>query len=141
MRRSWSSRLYAAVLAMWFVVSIVAEPVSMGGSMAGMSMPAMNMTAGNMSMNDMPMTGMDMSRSATNPDEAPVQDNESANCSQHDCCCSAFSPSLLTPQAALSWIPEHVIDQAAPPRGEIVTYTEGQLLLPFANGPPNTVSA
>ena len=161
MRRSWWSRFASTLLAMWFVVSIVAEPASLSGSsmpMPGMAMGAMtgqSMSSAQMAAmitaethGDTPRgvavqsassTGVQNVDASARSDKTPANDSDSSNCKQHDCCCSALSPSLLTPQASLAWIPEHVIDQATPYAGESVSYTEGQLLLPFANGPPNVV--
>ncbi|MEP6834203.1 MAG: hypothetical protein ABJB74_12455, partial [Gemmatimonas sp.] len=71
----------------------------------------------------------------------PAKSNTPAECDQHDCCCSALSPISLMPVATFSWLPDHVVNEEPPQSGDQVVHADGQLLLPFANGPPRTVSA
>jgi hypothetical protein len=146
------------MLAMWFVVSVVVAPASMSASMMGMSgmsmqdMPGMSMQdMPGMSMQDMPgqgMSGNGMSSdgmsgsavtSAATSNKVPDKKSDTPSCEHHDCCCSALSLLLSTPQSAIAWVPEHIIGKATPYFVNNVSHTEGQLLLPFANGPPKTV--
>lgn len=159
MRRSWPSRLVSVLLAVWLVVGVVAEPITMPGAgmvgmgmnMQGMSMAGMDMSV--MSMSGMDVSGMDMSStdaSGMNRSGASIpasneqkqnDKNDSKECRQHECCCSAISPALLTPEAVLSWLPAHVIEQLTPKSGNSIAHIEGQLRLPFANGPPSSVNS
>jgi len=69
---------------------------------------------------------------------APADDEP--ECKQHECCAAAPVHASLTPEATLAWLPEHVISQDTPKSGDCVVDSEGQLLLPFANGPPTSVN-
>ena len=66
----------------------------------------------------------------------PERSSAPPECDRHDCCCSAVPFATLSPAATLAWLPDHVIDQDPPRHGDFVAYTDGQHLLPFANGPP-----
>lgn len=161
MRHSRLSRFLTAMFGIWFTFTLV-QPngmigMSMSGDSASMNM-AMSASMAGMNMESMKMESMDMSGMSTNSTDAssaehvaassskaeqgtPAQSSAPEECDQHDCCCSAVSPTLLTPEATLAWLPEHVINQETPQSGDCVVHTDGQLLLPFANGPPQTVSA
>jgi hypothetical protein len=135
MRRSPLFRILSALLGMWFTVNFVAPESGMAGMVMGGSGVAMSA-----SMDGMPAVAM-ANMPQPGSDQAPQKSTDSSKCDHHDCCCSAISPSLLTPQASLSWLPEHVIEQSRPQVGTNVLYSDGQLLLPFANGPPNSLIA
>ena len=156
MRHSRLFRLMAALFGVWFTFTLV-QPnglsgMMMSGSGASMTM-AMSGTSANVSSMNTRVAdtdlSMDMSPMATHDgstrdaaaNDGPTQSNKPAQCDQHDCCCSALSPVSLMPVATLSWLPEHVVKQAAPRTNDRVVHTDGQLRLPFANGPPRTVSA
>lgn len=149
MRHSRLSRFLTAMFGIWFTFTLV-QPngmigMSMSGDSASMNM-AMSMNMESMNMSGMNMASMDVSNaehvsSSKAEQGAPTQSSAPQECDQHDCCCSAVSPTLLTPEATLAWLPEHVINQDTPQSGDCVVHTDGQLLLPFANGPPQTVSA
>lgn len=167
MRRPFFSRLLTAMFGLWFTFTLI-QPTGMigmtmsGGSasmMAGMSMSGTPMNGTStadismMDMSGMEMSGMDMSphdmsRSSTHAEKvanagqgAPAQSNAPQECDQHDCCCSAVPLTMLAPNATLSWLPEHVINQDTPRTGDCVVHTDGQVRLPFANGPPAAVIA
>lgn len=138
----------------WFTFTL-SQPngmsgMNMSGGSASMNM-AMAMNMSDMSMTGMNMAGMKMSEDNATADHAsaattaedgtPVQPTAPQECDQHDCCCSAVSPTMLAPVASLAWLPDHIINQDTPQSGDCVVHTDGQLLLPFANGPPQTVSA
>lgn len=147
MRRSFLSRLIAALLAVWFVLSNGAEPSTMAGRMAGMGMGGMNMsgaTMASMDMSAMDMSAMDMS--PANDDAAPGTSKDTPQksdegCKQHDCCCSALTLLLLAPVASLAWLPPEIIETTVPDSGNGIARAEAQLRLPFANGPPAPLAA
>ncbi|MEO7996021.1 MAG: hypothetical protein ABI852_01185 [Gemmatimonadaceae bacterium] len=149
----------------WFTFTLALpngmSGMNMSGGSASMNM-AMPMSTSDMDMAGMRMSSTRMSRTDTSTatmarmdkantgdvaasskaeQGAPVQPSGPQQCDQHDCCCSAVSPTMLAPVASLAWLPEHVINQDTPQSGDCVAHTDGQLLLPFANGPPQTVSA
>jgi len=155
----------AALFGVWFTYTLV-QPHGLSGMMMSDSGASMNMmmtsastTSGSLvnasqSMMSETDASMDISadqmaemhHSATPPEQvsessAPKQSTTPAECDQHDCCCSALSPISLMPVASLSWLPEHVVNQHTPRTGDCVGHTDGQLRLPFANGPPRTVTA
>ena len=163
MRHSQFSRIFAALLAVWFTYSFVSPPSDMGNMVMGSGAP-MNMLSSNMlsstmapaqmaskdrssngmsagTMVGMPQTDVDQKALHVNTDQNGSKKSSAPQCDHRDCCCSAISPSLVTPQSSLAWLPEHVIEQTLPQVGTNVFYSEGQVLQPFANGPPNTVIA
>jgi hypothetical protein len=73
--------------------------------------------------------------------QSSAPSNGQEECQMHECCASALVHVSLAPVTSLSWLPEHVISQETPASGDCVVETDGQLLLPFANGPPQTVIA
>lgn len=145
----------------WFTFTL-ALPNGMSGMNMGRGSASMNMAMGMSEMAGMDMSGMNMSQmdmsktdmsgadraatshasASTNAEQgAPVQPAGPQECDQHDCCCAAVASTMLAPEVALAWLPAHVINQDTPESGDFVVHTDGQLLLPFANGPPQTVSA
>ncbi|MEP6781257.1 MAG: hypothetical protein ABJC26_15275 [Gemmatimonadaceae bacterium] len=143
MRRSPLSQIFAALLAVWFTYSFASPPSEMRNMVMGSGAP-MNMLSNGMSaasMADMPQSGAEQAAVHADTQQNVPKKSNAPQCDHRDCCCSAISPSMVTPQSSLAWLPEHVIEQALPPVGTNVFYSEGQVLLPFANGPPNTVTA
>lgn len=138
MRRSRRFRLIAALFGVWFTFTLVQPNGMMGMTMSGMD-ASVNMPP------SMSMAGMDMSDMSADQmamhSEAPVKSKAPVECYQHDCCCSALSLISLMPVATFSWLPEHVVNQHPPRSGDNVVHADGQVLLPFANGPPRTVTA
>ncbi|MEO7363830.1 MAG: hypothetical protein ABI120_26095 [Gemmatimonadaceae bacterium] len=146
---------------MWFTFTLV-QPNGMSGMMMSNSGASMNMTMAASAATEpldtalrsmMSDTDLSMNVSADqmamhHHSAKPVaesgtkeQSTTPAECDQHDCCCSALAPISLMPVASLSWLPEHIVNQEIPRTGDGVVHTDGQLRLPFANGPPRTVSA
>lgn len=154
MRRTFLSRLLTAMFGLWFTFTLV-QPTGMigmtmsGGSASGMAMMD-GMSMAGMEMSRMDMSGMDMSmemaaahaeKVANAQQSSPAQSSAPQECDQHDCCCSAVPLTMLAPHATLAWLPEHVINQDTPQTGDCVAHTDGQVRLPFANGPPAAVMA
>lgn len=162
MRHTRFFRLMAALFGVWFTFTLV-QPngmmgMTMNGSDTSMDMAAMtSMSESSMSETNASMaSGVSMEMSADQmaamhhvnatseksaEQSAPVQPSTPPECEQHDCCCSALSPISLMPEASLAWLPEHIVEQDTPRSGDCVVHTDGQLRLPFANGPPRTVTA
>ena len=162
MRHTRLFRFMTALFGVWFTVTLVQPNGMMGMTMSGSgasmdmssaggssmpasSMPSMHMGDTDMTAAQMASMQMSMHTSPAAPqiadDSAPAQSKTSPECDQHDCCCSALSIVPLVPSATLAWLPEHIVNQETPQRDNDVVHTDGQLLLPFANGPPRTVTA
>ncbi len=142
----------AALFEVWFIVTLVQPNGMMGMTMSGSgasmdmsSMSPMQMGDTDMAAGQMAAMHASMHASMASPQVAdqgaPAQSKTSPECDQHDCCCSALSPISHLPVATLAWLPEHIVNQETPESGNGVVHTDGQLLLPFANGPPRTVRA
>lgn len=164
-RPSRCSRLAATLLGVLFMFSLV-QPggmpgMTMSGSSAGMrtdgpdagaavvrthvldSAAAIGTSGPDTVHPGLRMAGMDHGRMAASDADAGGAPTtpDTPDCTQHDCCCSAGSAAVIAPHAALSWLPEHVIEQDTPRRGNCVAHMDRQVRLPFANGPPRSIRA
>jgi hypothetical protein len=119
MRRHWSRRLVAALLAVWFVAARVEH--SIGPCLSHMAMPGMD------------MAGMAHGRSPAAPDRAPPHAPDQ-NCLS--CCCG---PTVLAPPPAPPCVAVVAVAPIAPAWSgphQQAPAARADFVLPFATAPP-----
>ena len=129
MRRSLSSRIFAAFFAPWFAI-VVAEPVPLHDCPEHSLHPAAA------------HAGMEHPGAAQEHSHATEKHGAPGNAAHRHCCClgtscaTALAPLDRAPQ--LAWVPAEQRREAPPVFAASFTPASAEHFLPFANGPPAT---
>jgi hypothetical protein len=147
MRRSLSSRVFAALFAPWFAL-VVAEPVPLHDcpvhSVHPVSASAVATAASMMDHAAMDHDGdADMGPSAIELAVPESHHHGSGHAGHHQCCCLGMSCAsafvVMTSPPVLAWIPAEVRRTVSWAPAAAFVPVGADYVLPFGNGPPSVV--
>jgi hypothetical protein len=142
MRRSLSSRLFAALFAPWFAF-VVAEPVPLHDCPvhSAHAVSGVSALAPDAASHAMMMAHGEMDHAAMQESAPAEHHHGSEHAGHHQCCCLGMScasaiVALAPAPLPLAWVPVEVVRNVPRPAAIPLAPSGADHVLPFANGPP-----
>jgi hypothetical protein len=138
MRRSWRSRLLAAIYSLWLFVVLGEPPMVHTCPVHSLGHAGHAMAMGGMAMGDMPMDGMASHHHGATQSPSAPSDHSSKTCTCLGDCCSVVPAALPAPRIVATVVETVRIPTPGRPQHEYVAAWV-DFVLPFSTAPPATV--